>query len=80
MCLQTVLSHCQEEVRKLLGHGHHGYIGHYVVLAQVDWHRQTCLVIDPAYPDGPVEMSGEELEEARHAFGTDEDVLVVELP
>ena len=75
------LTHCAPEVQAIREAGHDGYIGHYVIVSGADLDRRMCWVVDPAAPQGrgAVEVSAAELDCARTAFGTDEDILLVEL-
>lgn len=56
------------------------YHGHYVLLAGADAQRGTYTILDPARAVGRIEVPVSEIEDARRAFGTDEDVLVVAWP
>ena len=65
---------------RLLGLGGAGsgeYAGHYVLLAGLDAARGEYAVMDPARPDAPVPVPCADVDGARRAWGTDEDLLVV---
>ena len=53
------------------------YTGHYIVLAGYDAREDAFVVRDPARPTGASTLGAEQLERARTAFGTDQDVLLV---
>lgn len=61
-----------------LGQGYSGYVGHYVLLHEYDAARDGFLYNDPARREaGPVFIGASELDAARKAHGTDEDVLII---
>ena len=57
-----------------------GYLGHYVVLCGFDPGSATFSLRDPAAGPGTVALPAPALDAARWAWGTDEDLLLVELP
>lgn len=62
------------------GWARRGYLGHYVVLSGYDPSTRTFSVRDPAGGAGDaVAVPGAALDAARWAWGTDEDLLLVEL-
>eukprot|EP00850_Spirogloea_muscicola_P001375 SM000005S17172 [mRNA] locus=s5:572877:574655:- [translate_table: standard] len=58
---------------------HSGYTGHYVVLCGYDTERGEFEIRDPASGSERRRVSLDALEDARKAFGTDEDILLVSL-
>lgn len=54
------------------------YTGHYVVVSGFDPGSGNFVVHDPAAAAPALEIPGAALEVARKAFGTDEDLLIVE--
>lgn len=54
-----------------------GYTGHYVVVCGYDRSREVYKIRDPASSSVSHCISARALEEARKAFGTDEDLLLV---
>ena len=53
------------------------FAGHYVVLCGVDTVAQTVHLADPA-SRAPLDMlAASVFEEARHSFGTDDDVILI---
>ena len=57
-----------------------GYLGHYVVLCGFDPATSTFTLRDPAAGPKDATLSAPALDAARWAWGTDEDLLLVELP
>lgn len=57
-----------------------GYAGHYLVLVGHDVTLDEFLVQDPAHHSGPSRLAAGTLERGRRAFGTDEDLLLIEMP
>ena len=57
-----------------------GYTGHYLLLCGYDAAAAEFSVRDPAAVRPEVRVPAATLEEARKAFGTDEDLLLVEVP
>lgn len=55
------------------------FAGHYVLLVGLDDASCGVLIKDPARPEEAAVVSSERLELARHAAGTDEDLLIVPL-
>ena len=60
-------------------HHHHGYLGHFVLLCGFDSRSNSFALRDPDGPARVRRVSARALDEARAAFGTDEDLLLVEL-
>lgn len=56
------------------------YVGHYILLVEWDQAAQRFAVLDPDSPIAPLFLSPPELDHARKAFGTDEDVCVLSCP
>ncbi|KDD74958.1 hypothetical protein H632_c963p1 [Helicosporidium sp. ATCC 50920] len=56
----------------------HEYRGHYVVLVDVQGESQTLQIRDPAQEEPCVFVSLQSFERAWRAFGTDEDLLIVQ--
>ncbi|VFQ77439.1 unnamed protein product [Cuscuta campestris] len=56
-----------------------GYTGHYVVICGYDSGTDTFEIRDPASSQEHERVSSRCLEEARKAFGTDEDLLLIRL-
>ena len=54
-----------------------GYTGHYVVVCGYDGARREFLLRDPASSSEKIWIGEEVLDEARMAFGTDEDLLLI---
>lgn len=54
--------------------------GHYVVLTSFLPATEQFLVLDPALEPAALPVSGRALDAARKAFGTDEDLLLIQLP
>lgn len=54
-----------------------GYTGHYVVVCGYDRSREMFKIRDPASSSESHDISSHAFEEARKAFGTDEDLLLV---
>lgn len=61
------------------GAGGGGYTGHYLLLVGFDGTRQEFVVQDPAQPLPGLRLPSSVLDEARKSFGTDEDLLLVEV-
>jgi hypothetical protein len=57
-----------------------GYAGHYLLLTGFDPATQHFWVQDPAKQSGPSLLAADLLEAGRKAFGTDEDLLLIEVP
>mmetsp|Transcript_10759 Transcript_10759/g.20311 ORF Transcript_10759/g.20311 Transcript_10759/m.20311 type:complete len:123 (+) Transcript_10759:583-951(+) len=55
------------------------YVGHYVLLVDYNYDKSSFSMKDPASYKSTVEVKDSTLEEARKSFGTDEDVIIVEL-
>ncbi|KAG8467122.1 hypothetical protein KFE25_000438 [Diacronema lutheri] len=62
---------------RLAAGGVGGFTGHYLVLVGVSTDSPAYLALDPARERGPVAVPFAELDRARGAFGTDDDVLLV---
>ncbi|KAF5829296.1 hypothetical protein DUNSADRAFT_16294 [Dunaliella salina] len=56
------------------------YVGHYILLVEWDQAAQRFAVLDPDSPIAPLFLTPPELDHARKAFGTDEDVCVLSYP
>lgn len=56
-----------------------GYQGHYVLIVGFDVRSAEYLVKDPAASQETVRVPAARLDQARRAFGTDEDLLIVDL-
>eukprot|EP01025_Chloroclados_australasicus_P009921 TRINITY_DN1384_c0_g1_i2.p1 TRINITY_DN1384_c0_g1~~TRINITY_DN1384_c0_g1_i2.p1 ORF type:complete len:264 (-),score=17.02 TRINITY_DN1384_c0_g1_i2:461-1252(-) len=54
-----------------------GYQGHYIVLCGYDQHRSQLLYMDPGGRNGIQRQSVEAVEDARKSYGTDEDLLLI---
>ncbi|GHP10404.1 hypothetical protein PPROV_000913500 [Pycnococcus provasolii] len=54
-----------------------GYMGHYIVVSDYDEQRDSFFVSDPASRGGQWHIPSTSLDNARRAFGTDEDILLV---
>jgi hypothetical protein len=61
-------------------HAAAGYAGHYLLLTGYDAAARLFWVQDPAKPSGPCRLAADTLEAGRRAFGTDEDLLIIDLP
>ena len=59
------------------GGGGSAFAGHYVVLCGVDTEAQTVHVADPASRTPLDMMAASVFDEARHSFGTDDDVILI---
>ncbi|KAJ9522911.1 hypothetical protein QJQ45_023701 [Haematococcus lacustris] len=57
-----------------------GYTGHYLLIVGWDGSTQEYIVRDPASPYPELRLSPGALDDARCAFGTDEDLLVLSHP
>lgn len=55
------------------------YQGHYIILVGFDLDRQKIIYRNPTFRDRECEMSLDCLEEARTDYGTDEDVIFINL-
>ena len=60
-------------------HQNHGYLGHFVLLCGFDARSNHFALRDPDGPARVRRVAAAALDEARAAFGTDEDLLLVEL-
>ncbi|KAL4421022.1 hypothetical protein ABPG77_008859 [Micractinium sp. CCAP 211/92] len=60
--------------------GDSGYLGHYIVLCGYDARSDEFELQDPASDRPRLWITAARLEEARKCFGTDEDLLLVEIP
>ena len=58
---------------------HSGYLGHFVLLCGFDNRSNSFALRDPDGPNRVRRVSAAALDEARAAFGTDEDLLIIEL-
>jgi len=56
-----------------------GYTGHYVLLSGVDTLAQHFIVADPATACYTYRVDARVLDKARMSFGTDEDMLVIDM-
>eukprot|EP01026_Neomeris_dumetosa_P032492 TRINITY_DN25800_c0_g1_i5.p2 TRINITY_DN25800_c0_g1~~TRINITY_DN25800_c0_g1_i5.p2 ORF type:complete len:268 (-),score=34.21 TRINITY_DN25800_c0_g1_i5:187-990(-) len=56
-----------------------GYQGHYIILCGYDQQRSQFLLMDPGGRNGIQRQSKEAIEEARKSYGTDEDLLLINL-
>ena len=56
-----------------------GYTGHYVLLSGVDTSAQHFIVADPATACYTYRVDARVLDRARMSFGTDEDMLVIDM-
>jgi hypothetical protein len=56
-----------------------GYLGHYIVVTAYDPASHTFTLRDPAGGPGVAAVGGDALDAARWAWGTDEDLLLVEV-
>lgn len=54
--------------------------GHYVVLTSYNPATGEFLMLDPAQEAAVLPVSSKALDAARKAFGTDEDLLLIQLP
>lgn len=75
------LTHCQGDVEHARENGIDGYLGHYVVVLGADLDQDALVVADPARAEwSSVRVPIPQLERARKAHGTDEDILIIHLP
>ena len=63
--------------RRIRAQSSSGFLGHYVLLYAYDPNTDTFLMKDPASFAKTCAISAQVLEEARTAFGTDQDVLFI---
>jgi len=54
-----------------------GYVGHYVLITSYDDRRRGYYILDPAGAEEATFVADDDLNAARHAHGTDEDMLVI---
>lgn len=54
--------------------------GHYIVICGYDSETDRFMIQDPASNEEYDSVATSNLEAARHAYGTDEDLLLVTLP
>ncbi len=57
-----------------------GAAGHYIVICGYDSDTDRFMIQDPASNGEYDSVTTSNLEAARHAYGTDEDLLLVTLP
>ena len=71
-----------EPVWSVQDHGHHSNAfcaGHFIVLTGYNTASDSFLVHDPSLSAGPTSIAADLLDKARQSFGTDEDLLLLEL-
>lgn len=56
------------------------YTGHYIVACGYRSQSQEFLLLDPAAGPGQISLHATGIDMARRAFGTDEDLLLIQLP
>eukprot|EP00300_Choanocystis_sp_HF-7_P004734 c1367_g1_i1.p1 GENE.c1367_g1_i1~~c1367_g1_i1.p1 ORF type:complete len:244 (-),score=28.41 c1367_g1_i1:40-771(-) len=66
--------------RLVPGSGSAAYLGHFVVVVGYNFTRETVDYLDPAKRHARCSSSIADFELARHAFGTDEDVILIDGP
>ena len=59
--------------------GPSAFSGHYVLLTGLDHTSESYVVKDPARPEEVLLVPARQLERARRAYGTDEDLVLVPL-
>ena len=55
-----------------------GYLGHYILIHQYDKKTDLFHYKDPNVSQTTCSISGSKLEMARKAFGTDEDIIIID--
>lgn len=59
--------------------GEQSFQGHYILLVGFDSDRQMVFCHNPTLSHGPTEISIDSFEKARKSYGTDQDIIYIQL-